>query len=179
MTTRQTIVFIFAVLCAIPDFAGAQTAEPTATKKYEVRQILMPFNARMLAIDDAGDIVGQMAGAGFLYRPGDSEIGIWATPDGSGGEVIPAAMNGPGDVLVAFNPKDPRAPYWHTPGFIYSSHERTFRPFGMDLTKPGCPAGIVAYTNQGQFFCNARPAFIVVPDLGARARMPCRRARPR
>jgi hypothetical protein len=169
MNGRQTIIVVaLGALIASAQVVPAQVAEPVAVKKYVVYPIVPPFNARLLGIDDAGDLVGTMSrGGGFLYRNGDLTIEPWAVPGASDVEVTPMAMNSRGEVVVKFGrPKTGTGiPPWHATQYIYSSQQKTYRPVGFSpQSTVTCKEGpIVTYNNAGQMFCSAAS---VTPSLG-------------
>ena len=163
---KAPVCIVIAMSFMLARVAGAQNAEPIATQKYQVRLLSLPFHARLVGMDDAGDVVAQAANAGFIWRPGDTTVELWPTPDNSGGTVQPFAMNGRGEVVVQFFPKEGQVLPWGTSQFIFSNQNRTFRPYGNTQYTRGCDSAVSAYNNSGQMFCGVEVTQIIVPSLG-------------
>ncbi|HEY4381791.1 MAG TPA: hypothetical protein VGN01_15685 [Acidobacteriaceae bacterium] len=169
MNRRQTrIVVALGASIASAQLVPAQVAEPIAVKKYVVYPIVLPFNGRVLGIDDAGTLVATMGSAGgFIYRHGDLTIEPWAVPGASDVEVTPIAVNSRGEVVVNFGrPKTGTGvPPWHATQYIYSPQQKTYRPVGFaPQYTVACKEGpVVSYNNAGQMFCSAAS---VTPSLG-------------
>jgi hypothetical protein len=162
---------LFAVTAALvlfPLASPAQSTEPTQVKQYVVHSLLLPFGARLVGIDDAGNIVGRITtGSGFVLRNGDTLIEPWKAPIVSDTGVIPHAMNSHGEVVVSFaRPQNGLPPPWHADGYIYNIKDRTYRPFGFHQLTRGCDSPTVAYDNSGQMLCGSSIAAIGSPTYG-------------
>ena len=159
---------IIAVFFTLQTLTQAQSAEPIPIKKYILHTIVLPFDSRLIGIDEAGDLVGSFrnGAGGFIFRAGDLSIEPWTTPMSSDTSVLPVAMNDRGEVLVSFGrPQNGRAP-GHAWSYIYSSKDKTYRPIAFHQQTGGCDGQVIAYNNAGQMFCGSQVASIGEPTIG-------------